>query len=67
MPFTILMESWSLCIFFHLHFNLFGALLILHPQGLEGNLSILCGISVILECILELSPQIFYYILQLQS
>lgn len=42
--------------FFHLYLDLFGAFLILHPQSLKGNLPVLCGISVVLECILESSP-----------
>lgn len=52
---------------FHLNLNLFGAFLILHLQGLKGDLPVLRGIGVILECILEPPPQVFHYVLQLQA
>lgn len=50
---------------FHLRLNLFGAFLVLHLQVLEGDLPVLRGVRIILECILELPPQIFHYVLQL--
>lgn len=49
----------------HLRLNLFGAFLVLNLQVLEGDLPVLRGVRVILECILELPPQIFHYVLQL--